>query len=428
MTHKDTREFDLTIIGAGLAGMAAGLFAARRGLSVAQVGGKGGLSLSSGHLDLLGVHPVEEGRCWHDPWAGLEALKADGSPHPLARMEAGEIRESLDEVLAALDAAGLPYRRDPERNIETVTLLGTVKLTHAVPSTLWNGVTALAEKRPCLLVGFQGLKEFNAGFIAKGLKEAWPELRFVRLSFPGTEKTSRIYTQPIARQMELREVRESLALSIRRQLRPGETVGFPAVFGIHRSPEVVAAFEEAIEAPLFEIPTLPASVAGIRLKETFESILQDLGVHTCWGEKVGEVRHEGSGPFTLTVGDGAARREIRSRGVILATGRFFGKGLYADRHRIRETLFDLPVHQPESRNGWHHRDLMDPRGHPVNRAGLETDDAFRPLDADGRPAFPTLFASGSILAHQDWTRMKCGAGSSIATSFAAVKHFLGGRG
>ncbi len=67
---------------------------------------------------------------------------------------------------------------------------------------------------------------------------------------------------------------------------------------------------------------------------------------------------------------------------------------------------------------------MDSRGHLINQAGLEIDDAFRPLDDSGGPAFETLFAAGSILAHNDWKRMKCGAGIAIATAFGAVNAFI----
>jgi glycerol-3-phosphate dehydrogenase subunit B len=87
---------------------------------------------------------------------------------------------------------------------------------------------------------------------------------------------------------------------------------------------------------------------------------------------------------------------------------------------VREPLFDLPVHQPEGRDRWHREEFLDRRGHAVNRAGLEVDSIFRPLDASGRPAHRRLFAAGSILAHQDWMRMKCGSGLAIATAHAAV--------
>lgn len=112
---------------------------------------------------------------------------------------------------------------------------------------------------------------------------------------------------------------------------------------------------------------------------------------------------------------------IAARGAVLAGGRFFGKGLKADRHAVREAVFDLPVRQPEKREDWHRAEFFDPRGHEINQAGLETDAALRPLGADGQPFHPRLHAAGAILAHQDWMRMKCGAGLAIATACKAVR-------
>jgi hypothetical protein len=78
------------------------------------------------------------------------------------------------------------------------------------------------------------------------------------------------------------------------------------------------------------------------------------------------------------------------------------------------------VQQPAAREAWHQRDFLDPAGHAINRAGLKTDDAWRPLAANGKPAWEKLFAIGSILAEQDWMREKCGSGLAIATAWAAV--------
>ena len=111
--------------------------------------------------------------------------------------------------------------------------------------------------------------------------------------------------------------------------------------------------------------------------------------------------------------------------IVLASGRFWGRGLCADRKGIRETILDLPVYQPEDRSRWHCDDPLEARGHPINLAGLEIDRFFRPVDSSGRPVFPLLFAAGSILAHQDWMRMKCGSGLSIASAYGAVNGFLG---
>ena len=60
-------SYDVAVVGAGLAGMSAAVFAANRGMRVVQVGNAGALLFASGLLDLLGVHPVEEKRTWSDP-------------------------------------------------------------------------------------------------------------------------------------------------------------------------------------------------------------------------------------------------------------------------------------------------------------------------------------------------------------------------
>jgi len=54
---------------------------------------------------------------------------------------------------------------------------------------------------------------------------------------------------------------------------------------------------------------------------------------------------------------------------------------------------------------------------------VDIDDCFRPLDGSEDPAFERLFAAGSILAHQDWKRMKCGSGLAISSAYKAVEAF-----
>jgi glycerol-3-phosphate dehydrogenase subunit B len=169
---------------------------------------------------------------------------------------------------------------------------------------------------------------------------------------------------------------------------------------------------------------MPPCIPGLRIKELFESRLAATGVRLLLQKTVRSVERGASGDFVLHVAGGDMAHKLRSRAVVLASGRFLGGGLRAYRGKVAETLFDLPVRQPSGRFRWHRRDFLDPRGHPVNQAGLEIDDLFRPLDRSGKPARRLLFAAGSILAHQDWMRMKCGSGLAIATAHAAVAGYL----
>jgi len=424
MTYSQIKKFDIFIIGAGVAGMAATLFAANRGLSCAQVGLTGEINFASGFLDLLGVHPVAEKKVLSDPWAGIDSLVHDIPDHPYARLPKEDIQAAFEELLTFLKDSGLTYHRRMNRNSAVLTSLGTTKPTYCVPHTMWNGVAALEKKLPCLFIDVRGLKGFSARQIAAALQDDWPDLTTGRISFPGMDHLNEVYPEHMANALELPETREKLAEVVRPHIHDAKIVGFPAILGIYRTYEVASDFEDLLGMPIFEIPTIPPSVPGIRLRETFEKGLRAKGGEYFSQNRVLNVRAVDDRYFELDIGRKTVEDCIQARGIILASGRFIGGGLYADRQRIKETIFDLPIDQPDTRAEWHRRNMLDPNGHPVNRAGLEIDDAFRPLNRSHRPAFRTLFAAGSILAHNDWKRLKCGAGLAIATAFGAVESFM----
>jgi glycerol-3-phosphate dehydrogenase subunit B len=282
----------------------------------------------------------------------------------------------------------------------------------------------LAGKKPCLLVGIQGLKGFSAYQVAATLNARWPELRSAQISFPGLSQYGEVYAERLARALELGANRNRFAEAVRSCLDGVQFVGFPPILGISNSLEIFTDLQDLIDVPIFEVPGTAPSVPGLRLKEAFEHFLPLSAVRLFSQQNVMKLSPDASGNFILEIGRFSAERAVRSKAVILATGGFIGGGLRADRKQIRETLLGLPVYQPEGRSRWHRKDFFDPRGHPINQSGLEIDDFFRPLDKNGRPAFQTLFAAGSILAHQDWMRMKCGAGLAIASAYAAVSSLL----
>jgi glycerol-3-phosphate dehydrogenase subunit B len=424
MLDLEPIKVDLTVIGAGMTGMAATMFAVNRGLSVAQVGTSSEIGLASGLFDLMGVHPLEEGYRWDDPWAGIEALKRDNPGHPYARMEQKDIQDTFSELMVFLERAGVPYSRNPDRNSRMITPMGTIKTTYCTPRTMWEGVKALEQDLPCLIMDFKGLKGFSAGLIANNLKDRWPGLRTVRITFPGAEGRVEVMPEHIANALILKGNLIRLAQRIKPEIKGARCLGLPAVLGLYQSPKVLAELTELIGVPVFEIPTMPPSIPGLRLKEAFERGLGDKRPYYFSQHRVASVRPEFGGGFEIDVDGPGGQHWIRSKGVVLATGRFFGGGLAADRKHIRETILNLPVLQPEGRKDWHREDFFDQRGHQVNRAGLEIDNQFRPLNVQGDPVFNTLFAAGSILAHQDWKREKCGSGLAAATAYGAVKAFF----
>ena len=426
MTGARTDRCDVTVIGAGMAGMAAALFAAQRGLSCIQVGNSGSLLFASGLLDLLGVHPVAEHRLWQSPYEALAALARAQPDHPLARVDVASIRTAFETFVAALADAGLAYAPLGERNRQVLTSIGTVKTTLGVPSSMIAGVDALKTRPPCLLVDFRGLREFSAAQIAATLGDRWPGLRHQRIEFPGSGSAPELYAAHLARALESAATRERTIALVKPLLGDACAVGFPAVLGLARARAVHAAFEAGLEVPVFEIPTMPTSVPGLRLLTALEAAVSAHGVCRRHQATVRTIAFDRDGASVVLEGEGVPGGErVCSRAVVLATGRFAGRGLSADREGVRESILGIPVHQPDSREAWHQRDFLAPSGHAINRAGLVIDEAWRPLDAHGRPVWSRLYAVGSILAHQDWMRSKCGSGLAISTAWAAIDRVAG---
>jgi glycerol-3-phosphate dehydrogenase subunit B len=412
------KKYDVMVIGSGFAGMAAALFAANAGLSVVQTGATGGIDFSTGFIDLLAVHPIAMQRVWADPFAALDALRHDLPAHPYGRVTNDEIVQALESFTTFLGEQGLCYTGRPGQNSQTLTASGTLKPTYLLPCAAWGGVEAMESRAKTLIVDFHGLKGLSAKQIVAVRGASWPGLRAVRVRFPGLR--GELYPEHMAWSMADPPCREELAAAVAPLAGDAECIGFPAMLGVSGTSDIVAHLEKLLGRRVFEIPTLPPSIAGPRLRAAFDRGLPTLGVRTCTQKLVSAVKTTGD-EFLFTAGSGATGIDIVARGAILASGRFFGKGLKADRHRIHESVFHLPVHQPESRGAWHRPLFFDPRGHEINQAGLETDARLRPLGVDGAAYHPRLHAAGAILAHQDWMRMKCGAGLAIATAWKAVQ-------
>ncbi len=426
MTAMTTHQSELTIIGTGMAGMAAACFAADNHIRTAQIGVNSGMIYASGFLDLMGVHPVATGQTRENPWQAIAQLVEDVPDHPYARLRPSEIETAMTRFLHFMDEADRPYQFSPGRNTEVITPVGTTKLTYAVPRSMWAGAVALKEKRPCLITDFIGLKAFSARQITDMLLPRWPEIRMLRIPFPSGGASADLYPEQMARSLEVEKNRLQLADAIRPHLGNASAMGLPGILGIYKPRRVREHLEKLLGVDIFEITTIPPSVPGIRLKDALEALVTRKGVRLISQKRVLSAERQKNGNFILGIGDHGSKtieQIIESRGVIMAGGRFLGMGLHAGRKEISEPLFNLPVFQPEDRALWHRTDFFDPNGHPINQAGLEIDDAFRPTDLAGKAVYDNLFAAGSILAHQDWMRQKCGAGLAIATAYGAVQAF-----
>ena len=412
---------ELAIIGSGLAGFAASVFALARGIASAQVGNTGAVAYTTGYLDLLGSC---RGLWLDDPWQGLELLRESEPRHPLSRIGRTEIQAAFDQFSGALTEMGVGYTAPAERNHLALTSAGTVKPTLLVPQSMLPGIEARKAGARTLIIDILGLQGFSAKEFVANIRSSWPQLSTAKLSFPDLESGGQVFPEVMARALEVSSNRGSFAERVKAVLGGAQSVGMPAIMGIHHPDRVHAELQRLVGVPLFEIPTMPPAVPGIRLREMFEQAFPARGLTLVPQQKV--KRLELDTEFaTLYLQDSFGDVVIESKAVILATGRFLSGGLTAERGGVREALLDIPVTQPGSRADWYRHDYFDALGHPVNRSGVEVDSSFRPLGPDGEPVSSRLFAAGILLAHQDWVRQRCGAGVAIASAYKAVEAATG---
>ena len=416
---EEIRHFttQLAVIGSGIAGFAASIFAVNRKIATAQIGNTGAVAYTTGYLDLLGKRDGAPAAVI-DPWQALEDLRGTQPDHPLSRIAITDIRQGFDEFTAFLGACGLAYSRAGDRNITALTPVGTLKQTLCLPATMAAGPRSYAAKTPCVIVDIAGLKGFSGPEVIANLGDRWPGLSTRRIVFPDMA-SGEVYAEVMARALEVPATRERFAEALGKVCGEKSVIGLPAILGMHGPDLVRAELERLTGLEIFEIPTMPPSVPGIRLRELLEQVLPKKGVTLIPQQKVTALTFDDDGA-TLALSDSYGPIRVHAQAVILATGRFLSGGLEAHRAGIRERLLDLPVTQPGSRADWYCERYTDIRGHAIHRAGIEVDAAFRPLRQDGRAYDQRLFAAGVILAHQDWIRGRSGAGIAIATAYKAV--------
>ncbi len=425
---------DLLIIGAGLSGLTAAYTAARAGLKVAIITkGLGAIHWAAGSIDLFGyspddpVHPVKR------PFETIARLAAVEPEHPLAVLDPERLATVFDSFVALTQEIGLPYdgAAVPGDNLLLPSPVGAIRPTYLAPQAQLGG--DLSRSEPMLIIGFKGQRDFYPELICDNLRKQGFQARTVFLPFELLTHRSDSNNVQQAAGLDDRGRRQRLAVEVRKVVKPGERVGFPALLGLDDHMAALSEITAGIGAPVFEIPTLPPSVPGIRLFKALRNKLWSMGVRI-------DANIEVTGALTTPAQNGAggrvewvesqsSARPLKHRAVnfLLATGGILGGGFNSDHEgRVWEVVFDLPLTVPQRRSEWFRPDFLDARGHPVFRGGVSVDRSFRPVDGTGRLLYANLWAAGDLLANDNPILQRSMEGSAIATGFAAAQAIVQG--
>jgi glycerol-3-phosphate dehydrogenase subunit B len=282
-----------------------------------------------------------------------------------------------------------------------------------------------------LLVGYRGYRDAWAGYAARNLSRlAWrggpAEIRSVEVELPGAAELHNLNARSLALHFDRPDWRARALSAIAAAIPSGHwRVGVPATLGIGDHVAAHAEAGRAIGHPVFEIPSLPPSVPGLRLFGALRSRILATGGRLQIGNEV--VRVERDGRRVVAIHTEAAARTLRlaADDFVLATGGIGGEGIRAlPDGSLVERVFDLPVSAPP-RDSWFSDDPLTP--HPLEAAGIATDGDLRPIGPAGEPALDNVRVIGSALAGMHYLRERCGDGVAVASAHLVAQHAAVGR-
>jgi glycerol-3-phosphate dehydrogenase subunit B len=413
---------EAVVVGAGLAGLTAALRLAEGGTRTTLVTkGVGATHLSPAGIDVLGYAPDLVER----PASSLPAFVSEHPEHPYARISSGTLAASAAWLVDRVSQ--LEYVGTLEENMFLPTAVGVPKPTAFAPASMAAG--DLRSGGRFAFVGLRALKDFYPTYLADNLSQAklpsgvTVEARAVQLLDPGEEAD--VSPLGYARMFEDQHFRRAVASDLGPRLEPDETVGFPAVLGLDQHRSVRLDLQETLGRPVFEVPTLPPSVTGIRLYRQLLGAFLGAGGRQVIGAVATGAETDGRRVQGIVVQAAAPRPTIHEAGwFVLATGGFAEGALALDSGgRVTENVFGIPVSWVPGPD----ETRFDPlyfADQPMARAGLAVDDQLRPVGLDGTAAFENLFAAGAVIGGAVPWRELSGNGVALATGYAAAGRIL----
>ena len=415
---RTSLHYDAVVIGAGVAGLTAGTRLAEAGARVCVLAkGVGSTHLAGGTVDVLGYDP---GRV-EAPARALPAFVEARPDHPYALLGVDAIPPALEWFAQRIERGPQPgyrYLGSLERNHLLPTAVGVARPSALVPETMAAG--ELGAERPVCLVGVRILREFHASLCAANLARLGVEARRVELGLDIDRPE--VNALGLARRFDDPAFRRDFAAPLAGQLEGEERVGLPAVLGLRDPHGAWSDLEDRLGRPVFEIPTPPPSVPGMRLYEALRAALRAAGGRLVVGATVVGAKRDGAQVSALRVDTAGRETTFGARWVVLATGGFASGGLaLGSDWVVRETVLGLPLRGvPLPGTARFLPDYFAEQ--PMSRAGVAVDATLRAEDLEN-----VLVAGAALPGAEPW-REGSGEGISLTSGHRAAELVLAANG
>lgn len=401
-------KFDYIIIGGGLCGLMAGIRLAENGKKTAIISsGQSALHFCAGSFGLLGN---VDGNVITRP---IEAIADLPENHPYSLVGKDNVKRIADLTPDVLAKAGINVIGNAEENHYTLTPFGVKR-----PSWLsFQGYTSFDNLnempfKECTIIAIKGFLEGYPSFIADNMEKQGVRCHIETIDLARLERLRKsnfdMRAVSVAKQMD-KETIEELASKINSVAKPDSTVLIPAVIGIY-SDEQMNRLKELVKNPLYNVPTIPVSVSGMRAQHCLQRYFENLGGTYLLGDHVDKgIVEDGKVKSIVTTNFGDDHLE--AKGYILASGSIFSRGIISNPNGFYEPVFGLDTYFDKERDDWYSKDFF--ASQPYMSYGIEVDKDFHP-SIDGKPV-ENLYVAGAALAHCNSLKEDSGAGSAIIT-------------
>ncbi len=428
-------NFDCIIIGAGISGLTCGIRCAEKGLTCAIISsGMNALHFSSGSIDLLGFYPGKD--IVHSPYTILETFIASNPGHPYAKYGTDLIRQSLSYFEKQITRQGIHLHANGDNNHFHVTSLGTLKPSFLSQASVFNHEIkkAFKEKPNIAFINIDGFRDFNPKLIADNLKghplfntceintgsinlnDSFSELKSVY------DNAYNLRSIDISRIFDAEKNFELIADRLLETAGQSTFAGMPAVFGIKNVNRVLSKLYDMTGLFIYEIPTLPPSILGMRLDNALKSRFTELGGVFIAGDRVKKGVMKNNRVDHICT-QNSSDVLLSAECYVLSTGSFFSGGMTSDSNGIKEPIFDLAIDYTKSRKTWYSSDFFQAESHPFLNFGVKTEKTLNPFDNKGRQ-IENLFCTGAILSNYDPIKEGSGGGVAISSGYYAAEQII----
>ena len=424
-------NFDVAIIGGGLAGLTCGIALQQRGKRCVIINnGQAAIDFASGSLDLLSRMP--DGSVVENINENLTALRTALPAHPYSLLGAEKVIAKAQDFERLANALNLDLIGSSEKNHWRVTSLGSLRGAWLSPNSVptVQGNETFPHKRIAVL-GIEGYHDFQPQLLAANLvlnpQFAHCEVTSGFLNIPQLDELRQnareFRSVNIAQLLEHKLAFNDLVSEIIESAQGANAVLLPACFGLENQ-EFMNALRDATKLALFELPTLPPSLLGMRQRIQLRRKFESLGGLMINGDSALNAHFEGDRVHcikTRLLED----EEIIADNFVLAAGSFFSKGLVSEFDKIYEPVFESDIIGVEGFNdkdrfSWTNHRFANPQ--PYQSAGVAINEHCQVQK--GGQFLANLYAIGKVSGGFNALELGCGSGVAVVTALAVADEIL----